>query len=79
MAGCTGRLSKRRKRSRAADLTQLADARIVERFGVATTPLYLFGAGHVGRSLALALAPLPFAVTWIDPRPNAFPSHVPAM
>jgi xanthine dehydrogenase accessory factor len=25
----------------------------------------------------LALAPLPFAVTWIDPRPASFPSHVP--
>jgi xanthine dehydrogenase accessory factor len=42
------------------------------------TPLYLFGAGHVGRSLALALAPLPFAVTWCDPRPDAFPPHIPA-
>ena len=26
----------------------------------------------------LALAPLPFAVTWVDPRPDAFPTHVPA-
>jgi xanthine dehydrogenase accessory factor len=50
---------------------------IAERFGVNATPLYLFGAGHVGQSLVLALAPLPFAVTWIDPRPGAFPSHVP--
>lgn len=40
--------------------------------------LYLFGAGHVGRALILALAPLPFAVTWIDERPNAFPAAVPA-
>jgi xanthine dehydrogenase accessory factor len=37
----------------------------------------LFGAGHVGQSLVLALAPLSFAVTWIDPRPRSFPSHVP--
>jgi xanthine dehydrogenase accessory factor len=57
---------------------QLADGRIVERFGVDATALYLFGAGHVGRHLVLALAPLPFAVTWIDPRAGAFPSHVPA-
>lgn len=41
------------------------------------TEIALFGAGHVGRALVLALAPLPFAVTWIDPRPEAFPSHVP--
>jgi xanthine dehydrogenase accessory factor len=57
---------------------RLADGRVVERFGSGATPLYLFGAGHVGRSLVLALAPLPFAVTWIDPRPGAFPDHVPA-
>ena len=25
----------------------------------------------------MALAPLPFAVTWVDARPEAFPSHVP--
>ena len=31
----------------------------------------VFGAGHVGRALALALAPLPFRVTLIDPRPHA--------
>ncbi len=42
------------------------------------TPVYLFGAGHVGRALALALAPLPFAVRWIDPRPEEFPKLVPA-
>jgi xanthine dehydrogenase accessory factor len=40
--------------------------------------IYLFGAGHVGRALVLALAPLPFKVIWIDPRPNAFPTFVPA-
>jgi xanthine dehydrogenase accessory factor len=55
----------------------LPDGRITERFGMNTTPLLLFGAGHVGQCLALALAPLPFAVTWIDPRPQSFPSHVP--
>jgi xanthine dehydrogenase accessory factor len=38
----------------------------------------VFGAGHVGRALALALAPLPFAVTWIDSRAEAFPALVPA-
>ncbi len=39
--------------------------------------LYLFGAGHVGRALVMALAPLPFDVQWVDPRPNAFPRFVP--
>ena len=48
-----------------------------ERFGESRTPLLLFGAGHVGRALVLALAPLPFAIRWIDGRPDAFPAHVP--
>ena len=49
-----------------------------ERYAPATTPVLLFGAGHVGRALALALAPLPFAVRWIDPRPDWFPAASPA-
>lgn len=49
-----------------------------ERFDEARTPLLLFGAGHVGRALVLALAPLPFAVRWLDPRPEAFPAALPA-
>ena len=49
-----------------------------EGFGEDPRALFLFGAGHVGRALVLALAPLPFSVTWIDPRPDAFPGLVPA-
>jgi xanthine dehydrogenase accessory factor len=49
-----------------------------ERFGDSNRRLYLFGAGHVGRALVLALAPLPFVVTWIDPRADAFPTVAPA-
>ncbi len=48
-----------------------------ERFGEVTTPVLLFGAGHVGRAVVLALAPLPFAVRWIDSRPDQFPQHIP--
>lgn len=49
-----------------------------ERFGERATPLLLFGAGHVGRALVLALAPLPFAIRWLDGRDGAFPPHIPA-
>lgn len=49
-----------------------------ERFGDERTPLLLFGAGHVGRALVMALAPLPFAVRWVDGRADAFPAQVPA-
>jgi xanthine dehydrogenase accessory factor len=40
-------------------------------------PLALFGGGHVGRAIVNALAPLPFAVTWIDSRDEIFPPDVP--
>lgn len=49
-----------------------------ESYGDVLTPVLLFGAGHVGRALVLALAPLPFAVRWIDSREDAFPAHLPA-
>jgi xanthine dehydrogenase accessory factor len=48
-----------------------------EHFGEAATPVLLFGAGHVGRAVVLALAPLPFTVRWIDSRPDQFPDYVP--
>ena len=35
--------------------------------------IYLFGAGHVGRALVLALAPLPFDVSGSTPDPTPFP------
>jgi len=48
-----------------------------ERFGEARRQVLLFGAGHVGRAVMLALAPLPYDVTWADPRPEAFPAAMP--
>ena len=59
-------------------LARLADESWTEPLGALARAVYLFGAGHVGRALALALAPLPFAVRWIDPRRDAFPMHAPA-
>jgi xanthine dehydrogenase accessory factor len=50
---------------------------VCERFGAEPTAFYLFGAGHVGRALTQALAPLPFAVTWMDTRPGAIPAEYP--
>lgn len=50
---------------------------IVERFGEQRRAVLVFGAGHVGRALILALAPLPFDVTWADPRAEAFPAAMP--
>ncbi len=41
------------------------------------TPLWIYGAGHVGRALVDVLAPLPdFAITWVDTGQDRFPSQV---
>jgi xanthine dehydrogenase accessory factor len=48
-----------------------------ETHGEVRTPVLIFGSGHVGRALVLSLAPLPFAVRWLDDREDAFPAHLP--
>lgn len=45
-----------------------AGALLAQAIGPRGTPLYLFGAGHVGIAIARALHGLPFALTWSDPR-----------
>lgn len=57
---------------------RILEPEFAEQFGDSNRKLYLFGAGHVGRALVLALAPLPFDVIWIDTREGAFPSVVPS-
>lgn len=37
-------------------------------------PLYVFGAGHVGRAVINAVSPLPFRVVWVDQRAHEFPA-----
>ena len=64
------------KRVALAQSTAPSDA-ILETFGQAHTPLALFGAGHIGRALILALAPLPFHIRWIDQRRAEFPAVFP--
>ena len=54
------------------------EQRFVERFGEVQKTVLLFGAGHVGRAVVLALSQLPFSVRWIDTREGHFPDHVPA-
>ena len=51
---------------------------IIENFYNTRTDLLLFGAGHVGRALVMALAALPFRIRWIDSRADAFPALLPA-
>ena len=51
---------------------------LTERVDDARPELFLFGAGHVGRAVIRAVAPLDFAITWIDGRSDAFPPDVAA-
>ncbi|MCB1979733.1 MAG: xanthine dehydrogenase accessory protein XdhC [Burkholderiaceae bacterium] len=48
-----------------------------QRLAPALHPLALFGGGHVGHALVRVLAPLPFAITWIDSRDGIFPDPAP--
>ena len=55
---------------RRADALVLAEVEAQEQAARDALPLVLvFGAGHVGQALVRALAPLPFRVRWLDPRP----------
>jgi xanthine dehydrogenase accessory factor len=79
--GGDGRVERRpdRERPGGALTGRLIDAdEWSEPLGESARTVYLFGAGHVGRALALALGPLPFAVSWIDSRREAFPARAPA-
>ena len=74
---CGGRVEWRIEVFGRADLPELAAQAEAEARASRGAPLYLFGAGHVGRALTLALAPLPFEVHWIDSRLEAFPERAP--
>ncbi|ETX14832.1 molybdenum cofactor sulfurylase [Roseivivax halodurans JCM 10272] len=57
---------------------QLVGAWFVEHVEEASVPLWIWGAGHVGRALVSVFSPLPdFAITWIDTAPDRFPEEVP--
>jgi xanthine dehydrogenase accessory factor len=71
---CGGFVSLRLRR---ADQALCVELEAVEARERETLPLVLlFGAGHVGKALARALAPLPLRVRWIDGRADAFPDPV---
>jgi xanthine dehydrogenase accessory factor len=73
---CGGAVELRLERYNQSDRAALS-RKLREEPRPAATPLWLFGAGHVGRALAPMLAALPFGVTWIDGRDDAFPLPAP--
>lgn len=58
-------------------LVRGAPEMLYERIDLPSQPLWLFGAGHVGRALVKLLEDLPFRVTWIDNREAVFPESLP--
>ncbi|MCP5072402.1 MAG: xanthine dehydrogenase accessory protein XdhC [Rhodobacteraceae bacterium] len=54
------------------------DGWLVESVQPAHHPLWLFGAGHVGRAIVDVLGDLPFDITWVDTAADRFPAEVPA-
>lgn len=67
---CGGRVEVRVARMNAA--LALALQQQLARQQQSWPVLVLFGAGHVGRALARALAPLPLRLIWVDPRAEEF-------
>jgi len=50
---------------------------LFERLDLRHPPLWLFGAGHVGKAMAKVFADLPVALTWIDSREAMLPAAIP--
>ncbi|TNC68516.1 xanthine dehydrogenase accessory protein XdhC [Rubellimicrobium roseum] len=58
---------------------QVRDGWLVETAPAPGRPLWVWGAGHVGRAIVDVLAPWPgVAITWIDLGPDRYPDRVPA-
>ena len=65
-------------RARGTVEPMLLGAWMIEPVAPARRPLWVWGAGHVGRAIVGTLAPLPdFAITWVDTGAERFPDVVP--
>ncbi|MFW2545055.1 xanthine dehydrogenase accessory protein XdhC [Primorskyibacter sp. 2E107] len=57
---------------------ELRDGWMIEPVAAPQRPLWIWGAGHVGRALVQVLSPLPdLAITWVDTGPERFPPEIP--
>lgn len=85
LPGTTGdmplKLARRLQRARNGEApltTELLQGWMIEPFARPTRPIWVWGAGHVGRALVGVLAPLPgMAITWVDIDAARFPEIVP--
>ncbi|MDJ1157056.1 xanthine dehydrogenase accessory protein XdhC [Chelatococcus sp. SYSU_G07232] len=67
---CGGRVALDFERAGMPTLARLEDEEAAAAATLAR--IHVFGAGHVGKALVRALAPLPFGIVWADPRPEEF-------
>ncbi|WP_371168450.1 xanthine dehydrogenase accessory protein XdhC [Aliiroseovarius sp. 2305UL8-7] len=59
-------------------IPQLLQGWMIEPVAQPTIPVWIYGAGHVGRALIDVLSPLPdLAITWVDTSLDRFPEQVP--
>lgn len=74
-AGAAGELRRLPRQLATPRLLRSRDGAItfLERLDEAYPPVWLYGAGHVGQSLAAMLLQLPLRLQWLDSRPGLFP------
>lgn len=66
------------RRGDAAPQTRLIEGWLIDPVERRSLPLWVWGAGHVGRAIVATVAPLPdVAVTWVDTSADRFPDAVP--
>ncbi|EDZ48495.1 xanthine dehydrogenase accessory protein XdhC [Rhodobacterales bacterium Y4I] len=62
-----------------APAPQLVEGWMIEPVHQPQLPVWIWGAGHVGRALVNVLAPLPdLQITWVDTAAERFPAEIPA-
>jgi xanthine dehydrogenase accessory factor len=57
--------------------TKLQNGWLVEPVAKPRQPVWIYGAGHVGRAIIDSLQGLPFAATWVDTNATRFPGLIP--
>ena len=72
------RAAARNRNSGVPAATQCQTGWLIEPIAPCLRPLWIYGAGHVGRAIIKVTAPLPgIAVTWVDTTADRFPGNIP--
>jgi xanthine dehydrogenase accessory factor len=64
--------------ARPTEAVLIEDCAFIEPFAMPRAPLYLYGAGHVGRDVVRVLQGLPLDLVWVDTHRSRFPEIVPS-